>query len=223
MIEFANPFVVFEIAGIAMFLAFIALLVCIVSWVYTDAKTRGISKWWSVIAIILPFFIGVLLYMVRRSKRKVEGEHAMKGMKKQKITLVVIFASAMLVLLSGFAFVQTLDDMWRAGDIYLENEKQGETSYEAKFSSWDIAGKDIELEYAKDTEVTFSYETDAKRGNLCFSLYERQGEGIRELKEICESKKGTFKAALKANEKYVFNISGVMVKDGFVKVNWETK
>ena len=61
----------------------------------------------------------------------------------------------MFVLLSGFTFAQTLDDAWRAGDIYLENEKQGETSYEAKFSSWDIAGKDIELEYAKDTEVTF--------------------------------------------------------------------
>lgn len=189
MIGFANPFVVFEIAGITMFLAFIALLVCVASWVYTDAKTRGISKWWSVIAIILPFFIGVLLYMTRRNSRKVEGEYTMKGMKKQKVTLVVIFASAMFVLLSGFAFVQTLDDMWRAGDIYLENEKKGETSYEAKFSSWDIAGKDIELEYAKDTEVTFSYETDAKRGNLCFSLYERQGEGIKELKEICESKK----------------------------------
>ncbi|ACK95319.1 anti-sigma factor [Bacillus thuringiensis] len=223
MIGFANPFVVFEIAGITMFLAFIALLVCVASWVYTDAKTRGISKWWSVIAIILPFFIGVLLYMTRRNSRKVEGEYTMKGMKKQKVTLVVIFASAMFVLLSGFAFVQTLDDMWRAGDIYLENEKKGETSYEAKFSSWDIAGKDIELEYAKDTEVTFSYETDAKRGNLCFSLYERQGEGIKELKEICESKKGTFKATLKANEKYVFNISGLMVKDGFVKVNWEAK
>ncbi|HDR3892850.1 anti-sigma factor [Bacillus cereus] len=223
MIGFANPFVVFEIAGITMFLAFIALLVCVASWVYTDAKTRGISKWWSVIAIILPFFIGVLLYMTRRNSRKVEGEYTMKGMKKQKVTLIVIFASAMFVLLSGFAFVQTLDDMWRAGDIYLENEKKGETSYEAKFSSWDIAGKDIELEYAKDTEVTFSYETDAKRGNLCFSLYERQGEGIKELKEICESKKGTFKATLKANEKYVFNISGLMVKDGFVKVNWEAK
>ena len=223
MIGFANPFVVFEIAGITMFLAFIALLVCVASWVYTDAKTRGISKWWSVIAIILPFFIGVLLYMTRRNSRKVEGEYTMKGMKKQKVTLVVIFASAMFVLLSGFAFVQTLDDMWRAGDIYLENEKKGETSYEAKFSSWDIAGKDIELEYAKDKEVTFSYETDAKRGNLCFSLYERQGEGIKELKEICESKKGTFKATLKANEKYVFNISGLMVKDGFVKVNWEAK
>ncbi|MEH7239599.1 anti-sigma factor [Bacillus thuringiensis] len=223
MIGFTNPFVVFEIAGITMFLAFIALLVCVASWVYTDAKTRGISKWWSVIAIILPFFIGVLLYMTRRNSRKVEGEYTMKGMKKQKVTLVVIFASAMFVLLSGFAFVQTLDDMWRAGDIYLENEKKGETSYEAKFSSWDIAGKDIELEYAKDTEVTFSYETDAKRGNLCFSLYERQGEGIKELKEICESKKGTFKATLKANEKYVFNISGLMVKDGFVKVNWEAK
>ncbi|WP_420973520.1 anti-sigma factor [Bacillus thuringiensis] len=223
MIGFANPFVVFEIAGITMFLAFIALLVCVASWVYTDAKTRGISKWWSVIAIVLPFFIGVLLYMTRRNSRKVEGEYTMKGMKKQKVTLVVIFASAMFVLLSGFAFVQTLDDMWRAGDIYLENKKKGETSYEAKFSSWDIAGKDIELEYAKDTEVTFSYETDAKRGNLCFSLYERQGEGIKELKEICESKKGTFKATLKANEKYVFNISGLMVKDGFVKVNWEAK
>lgn len=225
MIEFANPFVVFEIAGITMFLAFIALLVCVASWVYTDAKTRGISKWWSVVAIILPFFIGVLLYMIRRSNKKIEGEHTMNAMKKQKITLVVIFASAMFVLLSGFAFLQTLDDMWRAGDIYLESEQQGETSYEAKFSSWDIAGKDIELEYAKDTEVTFSYETDAKRGNLCFSLYERkgEGEGIRELKEICESKKGTFKATLKANEKYVFSISGLMVKDGFVKVNWETK
>ncbi|HDX9693068.1 anti-sigma factor [Bacillus thuringiensis] len=223
MIEFANPFVVFEIAGITMFLAFIALLVCVASWVYTDAKTRGISKCWSVIAIVLPFFIGALLYMIRRSSRKVEGEYTMKGMKKQKVTLVVIFASAMFVLLSGFTFVQTLDDMWKAGDIYLENEKKGETSYEAKFSSWDIAGKDIELEYAKDTEVTFSYETDAKRGNLCFSLYERKGEGIKELKEICESKKGTFKATLKANEKYVFNISGLMVKDGFVKVNWEAK
>ena len=147
----------------------------------------------------------------------------MKAMKKQKITLVVIFASAMFVLLSGFAFVQTLDDMWKAGEIYLESEKQGKTSYEAKFSSWDIAGKDIEIQYEKDTEVTFSYETDAKHGNLCFSLFERQGEGIRELKEICESKKGIFKATLKANEKYVFNISGVMVKDGFVKVNWEAK
>ncbi|MCU5161065.1 anti-sigma factor [Bacillus paranthracis] len=225
MIEFANPFVVFEIAGITMFLAFIALLVCVASWVYTDAKTRGISKWWSVVAIILPFFIGVWLYMIRRSNKKIEGEHTMNVVKKQKITLVVIFASAMFVLLSGFAFLQTLDDMWRAGDIYLESEQQGETSYEAKFSSWDIAGKGIELEYAKDTEVTFSYETDAKRGNLCFSLYERkgEGEGVRELKEICESKKGTFKATLKANEKYVFSISGLMVKDGFVKVNWETK
>ncbi|GAB6598766.1 anti-sigma factor [Bacillus cereus] len=225
MIEFANPFVVFEIAGITMFLAFIALLVCVASWVYTDAKTRGISKWWSVVAIILPFFIGVLLYTIRRSNKEIEGEHTMNAVKKQKITLVVIFASAMFVLLSGFAFLQTLDDMWRAGDIYLESEQQGETSYEAKFSSWDIAGKGIEFEYAKDTEVTFSYETDAKRGNLCFSLYERkgEGEGIRELKEICESKKGTFKATLKANEKYVFSISGLMVKDGFVKVNWETK
>ncbi len=161
--------------------------------------------------------------MIRRSNKEIEGEHTMNAVKKQKITLVVIFASAMFVLLSGFAFLQTLDDMWRAGDIYLESEQQGETSYEAKFSSWDIAGKGIELEYAKDTEVTFSYETDAKRGNLCFSLYERKGEGIRELKEICESKKGTFKATLKANEKYVFSISGLMVKDGFVKVNWETK
>ena len=48
---------------------------------------------------------------------------------------------------------------------------------------------DIEFQYEKDTEVTFSYETDAKRGNLCFSVYERQGEGIKELKEICESKR----------------------------------
>lgn len=137
----------------------------------------------------------------------------MKAMKKQKITLVVTFASAMFVLLSGFACVQTLDDMWKAGDIYLESEKQGEKSYEAKFSSWDIAGKDIEIQH----------ETDAKRGNLCFSLYERQGEGIKELKEICESKKGTFKATLNANEKYVLNISGLMVKDGFVKVKWKEK
>ncbi|HDX9630339.1 TPA: anti-sigma factor [Bacillus cereus] len=223
MIEFVNPFVICQIAGITMLLAFIALLVCVASWVYTDAKTRGISRWWSVIAIVLPFFIGVLLYMIRRSNKKIEGEHKMKDRKKQKITLVVIFASAMFVLLSGFAFVQTLDDMWRAGDIYLESEKQGERSYEAKFSSWDIAGKDIELEYAKDTEVTFFYETDAKRGNLCFSLYERQGESSKELKEICESKKGTFTVTLKANEKYIFNISGLMVKDGFVKVNWGEK
>ncbi|ASI80603.1 anti-sigma factor [Bacillus pacificus] len=223
MIEFANPFVIFEVAGVTMFLAFIALLICVASWVYTDAKAHQMSKGWSVLAVILPFFIGFLLYMVRRSKRKVEGEYKMNFVKKQKVTLVAILASTMFVLLSGFTFAQALDDAWRAGDIYLENEKQGETSYEAKFSSWDIAGKDIELEYAKDTEVTFFYETDAKRGNLCFSLYERQGEGIRELKEICESKKGTFTVTLKANEKYVLNISGLKVKDGFVKVNWEIK
>ncbi|AMR05385.1 hypothetical protein [Bacillus thuringiensis] len=223
MIEFANPFVVFEIAGITMFLAFIALLICVVSWVYTDAKAHQMSKGWSILAVILPFFIGFLLYMVRRSKKKVEGECKVNFVKKQKVTLVAILASTMFVLLSGFTFAQTLDDAWRAGDIYLENEKQGKTSYEAKFSSWDIAGKDIKFQYEKDTEVTFSYETDAKRGNLCFSVYERQGEGIKELKEICESKKGTFTVTLKANEEYVLNISGLKVKDGFVKVNWEEK
>ncbi|HDR7760287.1 anti-sigma factor [Bacillus cereus] len=223
MIEFANPFVVFEIAGITMFLAFIALLICVGSWVYTDAKAHQMSKGWSILAVILPFFIGFLLYMVRRSKKKVEGEYKMNFVKKQKVTLVAILASTMFVLLSGFTFAQTLDDAWRAGDIYLANEKQGKTSYEAKFSSWDIAGKDIEFQYEKDTEVTFSYETDAKRGNLCFSVYERQGEGIKELKEICESKKGTFTVTLKANEEYVLNVSGLTVKDGFVKVNWEEK
>ncbi|AHX21297.1 MULTISPECIES: ECF-type sigma factor negative effector [Bacillus] len=223
MIEFANPFVVFEIAGITMFLAFIALLICVGSWVYTDAKAHQMSKGWSILAVILPFFIGFLLYMARRSKKKVEGERKVNFVKKQKVTLVAILASTMFVLLSGFTFAQTLDDAWRAGDIYLANEKQGKTSYEAKFSSWDIAGKDIEFQYEKDTEVTFSYETDAKRGNLCFSVYERQGEGIKELKEICESKKGTFTVTLKANEEYVLNISGLKVKDGFVKVNWEEK
>ena len=223
MIEFANPFVVFEIAGVTMFLAFIALLICVASWVYTDAKAHQMSKGWSVLAVIFPFFTGFLLYMVRRSKKKVEGEYKMNFVKKQKVTLVAILASTMFVLLSGFAFAQTLNDAWKAGDIYLENEKQGETSYEAKFSSWDIAGKDIELQYEKDTEVTFSYETDAKRGNLCFSVYERRGEGIKELKEICESKKGSFTVTLKANEEYVLNISGLKVKDGFVKVNWQEK
>lgn len=223
MKEFANPFVIFEVAGVTMFLAFIALLICVASWVYTDAKAHQMSKGWSVLAVILPFFIGFLLYMVRRSKKKVEGEYKVNFVKKQRVTLVAILASTMFVLLSGFTFAQTLDDVWKSGDIYLESEKQRETSYEAKFSSWDIAGKDIELQYEKDTEVKFSYETDAKRGNLCFSVYERQGEGIKELKEICESKKGTFIVTLKANEKYVFNISGVMVKDGFVKVNWEEK
>lgn len=223
MNEFANPFVLFEVAGVTMFLAFIALLICVASWVYTDAKAHQMSKGWSVLAVIFPFFIGFLLYMVRRSKKKVEGEYKMNFVKKQKVTLVAILASTMFVLLSGFAFAKTLDDAWKAGDIYLENEKQGETSYEAKFSSWDIAGKDIELQYEKDTEVTFSYETDAKRGNLCFSVYERRGEGIKELKEICESKKGSFTVTLKANEEYVLNISGLKVKDGFVKVNWQEK
>lgn len=223
MKEFANPFVLFEVAGVTMFLAFIALLICVASWVYTDAKAHQMSKGWSILAVILPFFIGFLLYMVRRSKKKVEGEYKMNFVKKQKVTLGAILASTMFVLLSGFAFAQTLDDAWKAGDIYLENEKQGETSYEAKFSSWDIAGKDIELQYEKDTEVTFSYETDAKRGNLCFSVYERRGEGIKELKEICESKKGSFTVTLKANEEYVLNISGLKVKDGFVKVNWQEK
>ena len=46
-------------------------------------------------------------------------------MLKQKVTLVAILASTMFVLLSGFAFAQTLNDAWKAGDIYLENEKQG--------------------------------------------------------------------------------------------------
>ncbi|AOM08405.1 anti-sigma factor [Bacillus cereus] len=223
MNEFANPFVLFEVAGVTMFLAFIALLICVASWVYTDAKAHQMSKGWSVLAVIFPFFIGFLLYMVRRSKKKVEGEYKVNFVKKQKVTLVAILASTMFVLLSGFAFAQTLNDAWKAGDIYLENEKQGETSYEAKFSSWDIAGKDIELQYEKDTEVTFSYETDAKRGNLCFSVYERRGEGIKELKEICGSKKGSFTVTLKANEEYVLNISGLKVKDGFVKVNWQEK
>ena len=223
MNEFANPFVLFEVAGVTMFLAFIALLICVASWVYTDAKAHQMSKGWSVLAVIFPFFTGFLLYMVRRSKKKVEGEYKMNFVKKQKVTLVAILASTMFVLLSGFAFAQTLNDAWKAGDIYLENEKQGETSYEAKFSSWDIAGKDIELQYEKDTEVTFSYETDAKRGNLCFSVYERRGEGIKELKEICESKKGSFTVTLKANEEYVLNISGLKVKDGVVKVNWQEK
>ncbi|HDR8158485.1 TPA: anti-sigma factor [Bacillus cereus] len=223
MKELANSFVLFEVAGVTMFLAFIALLICVASWVYTDAKAHQMSKGWSVLAVIFPFFIGFLLYMVRRSKKKVEGEYKMNFVKKQKVTLVAILASTMFVLLSGFAFAQTLDDAWKAGDIYLENEKQGETSYEAKFSSWDIAGKDIELQYEKDTEVTFSYETDAKRGNLCFSVYERRGEGIKELKEICESKKGSFTVTLKANEEYALNISRLKVKDGFVKVNWQEK
>ncbi|PFO67115.1 anti-sigma factor [Bacillus cereus] len=223
MKEFANPFVLFEVAGVTMFLAFIALLICVASWVYTDAKAHQMSKGWSILAVILPFFIGFLLYMVRRSKKKVEGECKVNFVKKQKVTLVAILASTMFVLLSGFTFAQTLDDAWRAGDIYLANEKQGKTSYEAKFSSWDIASKDIEFQYEKDTEVTFSYETDAKRGNLCFSVYERQGEGIKELKEICESKKGIFTVTLKANEEYVLNISGLTVKDGFVKVNWQEK
>ncbi|WP_065845568.1 anti-sigma factor [Bacillus cereus] len=223
MKEFANPFVLFEVAGVTMFLAFIALLICVASWVYTDAKAHQMSKGWSILAVILPFFIGLLLYMVRRSKKKVEGECKVNFVKKQKVTLVAILASTMFVLLSGFTFAQTLDDAWRAGDIYLANEKQGKTSYEAKFSSWNIASKDIEFQYEKDTEVTFSYETDAKRGNLCFSVYERRGEGIKELKEICESKKGTFTVTLKANEEYVLNISGLTVKDGFVKVNWEEK
>lgn len=223
MKEFVNSIIIFETAGIITLLACISLLICVASWVYTDAKSHGVSRWWSVVAIIVPFFIGVLIYMLRRNKKKIDGEHNMNGMKKQKLTLVAILASTMFVLLSGFTFVQTLDDAWKAGDIYLENEKQGETSYEAEFSSWDIAGKDITLQYDKDTTVTFSYKTDAKRGNLCFSLYEVQGEKIEELKEVCESKKGTFTATLKANQKYTLNISGVKVKDGFVKVDWKEK
>ncbi|MDJ1474674.1 anti-sigma factor [Bacillus sp. LS15-K4] len=223
MKEFVNSIITFETVGTIMLLAFISLLICVASWVYTDAKAHGISKWWGVVAIVVPFFIGVLIYMLRRSKKKIDGEHKMNGMKKQKLTLFAMLASTMFLLLSGFTFVQTLDDAWKAGDIYLENEEQGERSYEAKFSSWDIAGKDIEIEYEKDTKVTFYYEKDAKRGNLCFSLYEVQGEKIEELKEVCESKKGTFTANLKANKKYTLNISGLKVKDGFVKVDWEEK
>ncbi|KAB2459194.1 hypothetical protein F8160_01075 [Bacillus sp. CH126_4D] len=67
--------------------------------------------------------------------------------------------------------------------------------------------------------------------SLCYKLAKTKEDAedifqetwIKELKEICESKKGTFKATLNANKKYVLNISGLMVKDGFVKVNWEAK
>ncbi len=58
MNEFANPFVLFEVVGVTMFLAFIALLICVASWVYTDAKAHQMSKGWSVLAVIFPFFIG---------------------------------------------------------------------------------------------------------------------------------------------------------------------
>ena len=34
MKEFANPFVLFEVAGVTMFLAFIALLICWVMGIY---------------------------------------------------------------------------------------------------------------------------------------------------------------------------------------------
>lgn len=44
MKEFANPFVIFEVAGVTMLLAFIALLICVASWVYTDAKSTSNSK-----------------------------------------------------------------------------------------------------------------------------------------------------------------------------------
>ena len=82
MNEFANPFVLFEVAGVTMFLAFIALLICVASWVYTDAKAHQMSKGWSVLAVIFPF-LSVLLYMVRRSKKKVEGEYKMNFVKTE--------------------------------------------------------------------------------------------------------------------------------------------
>lgn len=67
--------------------------------------------------------------------------------------------------------------------------------------------------------------------SLCYKLAKTKEDAedifqetwIKELKEICESKKGTFTVTLKANEKYVFSISGVAVKDGFVKVKWKEK
>lgn len=84
MKEFANPFVLFEVAGVTMFLAFIALLICVGSWVYTDAKAHQMSKGWSILAVILPFFIGFLLYMARRNKKKVEGERKVNFVKNRK-------------------------------------------------------------------------------------------------------------------------------------------
>ena len=58
-----------------------------------------------------------------------------------------------------------------------------------------------------------------------YALACMKGKGRRRYKGVKRNlnQKGTFKATLKANEKYVFSISGLMVKDGFVKVNWETK
>ncbi|MRS11105.1 anti-sigma factor, partial [Bacillus anthracis] len=69
MKEFANQFVIFEVAGVTKFLAFIALLICVASWVYIDAKVHQMSKGWSVFKVILPFFFGFLLYMIRSSKK----------------------------------------------------------------------------------------------------------------------------------------------------------
>lgn len=72
MKEFANPFVLFEVAGVTMFLAFIALLICVGSWVYTDAKAHQMSKGWSILAVILPFFIGFYYIWQEEIKRRLK-------------------------------------------------------------------------------------------------------------------------------------------------------
>lgn len=145
-----------------------------------------------------------------------------KGKQKNILIIITVLISTSFLAVCSFLIMRSSDD-WKAGDIYLKSEKQEKTSYEATFSYWDTEGKDIDFQYDEDKIVTFSYETNAKKGNLCFSIWKQEDNTNKELKEICNSTKGEFTVSMKANEKYVFNISGLKVKDGFVKVNWKVE
>lgn len=72
MKEFANPFVLFRSSWSDDVLAFIALLICVGSWVYTDAKAHQMSKGWSILAVILPFFIGFYYIWQEEIKRRLK-------------------------------------------------------------------------------------------------------------------------------------------------------
>lgn len=72
MKEFANPFVLFEVAGVTMFLAFIALLICVGSWVYTDAKSTSNEQRMEYFSSYITILYWVLLYMAEEIKRRLK-------------------------------------------------------------------------------------------------------------------------------------------------------
>lgn len=58
----------FFLMGMAIFIG-VAVLMGI--FVYRDAKARGMTPWlWTAVSVLVPFFIGLLVYLAARSGKK---------------------------------------------------------------------------------------------------------------------------------------------------------